>query len=128
VQGAEPPDADPERQRRIVAAFLAAARGGDLAGLLAALDPDVVLRADEATVRMGAVAEVRGAAEVAGTFSGRAKAAQPALVDGEAGAVWTAGGRPRVVFTFVLDGDTITEIGMHSDEARLAAFELAYDG
>jgi RNA polymerase sigma factor (sigma-70 family) len=128
VQGAEPPDADPGRQRRIVAAFLAAARDGDLAGLLAALDPDVVLRADEATVRMGAVAEVRGAAEVAGTFSGRAKAAQPALVDGEAGAVWVAGNRPRVVFTFVLDGDTITEIGMHSDERRLAAFELAYDG
>jgi RNA polymerase sigma-70 factor (ECF subfamily) len=128
VQGAEPPDADPGRQRRIVAAFLAAARDGDLAGLLAALDPDVVLRADEATVRMGAAAEVRGATEVAGTFSGRAKAAQPALVDGEAGAVWVAGNRPRVVFTFVLDGDTITEIGMHSDEGRLAAFELAYDG
>jgi hypothetical protein len=44
-----------------------AAREGDLAGLLAVLDPDVVLRADLATVRMGAAAEARGAAEVTGT-------------------------------------------------------------
>jgi len=33
-----------------------------MTGLLAALDPDVVLRADEAIVRMGAPALVAGAA------------------------------------------------------------------
>jgi RNA polymerase sigma factor (sigma-70 family) len=125
VRGSEPPDADPGRQRRIVEAFLAAARDGDMAGLLAVLDPDVVLHADPATVRMGAVAEVTGVAEVAGTFSGRAKGARPALVDGEPGAVWAAGGEPRVVFTFVLAGGLITEIGMHSDPASLAAFDLS---
>jgi RNA polymerase sigma-70 factor (ECF subfamily) len=126
VQGSPPPAADPGRQRRIVDAFLAAARDGDLAGLLAVLDPDVILHADLATVRMGAAAEVRGPAAVAGTFVGRAKAARPALVDGEPGAVWTVGGRPRVAFTFVLAGDRITEIGMHSDPDRLADFEIAY--
>ena len=124
VQGADPPDADPGRQRRIVAAFLAASRNGDLAGLLAVLDPGVVLHADEATVRMGAAAEVVGAAAVAGTFNGRAQAARPALVDGEPGAVWATGGVPRVVFTFVLSGGVITEIGMHS--GGLDAFDLAY--
>ena len=46
----------------------------------AVLDPDVVLRADSAAVRMGASREVRGAAAVADTFSGRAQFAQPALV------------------------------------------------
>jgi RNA polymerase sigma factor (sigma-70 family) len=126
VQGAEPAGADPGRQRRIVEAFLAAAREGDLAGLLAVLDPDVVLRADIATVRMGAAAQARGAAEVAGTFSGRARAARLATVDGEPGVVWTVGGQARVVFTFVLVGDRITEIGMYSDEETLAELELAW--
>src|SRR5438477_2141872 len=40
------PDADMDRQREVVAAFLAASRGGDFDALLALLDPDVVLRAD----------------------------------------------------------------------------------
>src|SRR5213593_1837753 len=100
VQGATAGDADRTRQRALVDAFLAASRGGDFAALLAVLDPDVVLRADPAAVRAGASSEVRGAAAVAKTFSGRARAAQPALVNGAAGAVWAPGGRPRVVFGF----------------------------
>jgi RNA polymerase sigma-70 factor, ECF subfamily len=125
VQGAEPGDADPGRQRRIVEAFLAASRNGDMAGLLAALDPDVVLHADEATVRMGAAALVAGAGDVAATFSGRARGARLATVDGEPGLVWSTGGQPRVVFTFVIAGDRITEIGMHSDPATLAELQIA---
>ena len=46
VQGAPVPDADRSRHREVVDAFFAAARGGDLEGLLAVLDPDVVVRAD----------------------------------------------------------------------------------
>src|SRR5436305_2614807 len=95
VQGpAAAPDADPGRQREVVDAFLAASRGGDFDALLALLDPDVVLRADGTAVRAGAPGEARGAVAVAGTFSGRARVAQPALVDGMAGAVWAPGGRP----------------------------------
>src|SRR5919197_5150172 len=46
VQGAEPvPDADLRKQRRVVDAFLAAAQKGDFQGLLAVLDPAIVLRA-----------------------------------------------------------------------------------
>ena len=41
-----PADADLGVQQRVVDAFLAAARGGDFAGLLALLDPDVVLHTD----------------------------------------------------------------------------------
>ena len=48
--------------------------------LLAVLDPDVVFRADQAAVRLGSLAEIRGAPAVAGTFKGRAQAARPALV------------------------------------------------
>src|SRR5207248_4206483 len=64
VRGTAVPDADLPRQRAIVDAFVGAARGGDFEGLLAVLDPDVVLRSDGGTVRPSTV--VRGAAAVAG--------------------------------------------------------------
>ena len=118
------PDADLTRQREIVTAFLAAARGGDFEALVAALDPDVVLRADGAAVRTGASPEVRGAAAVATTFSGRARAAQPALVDGVAGLVWASGGRPRVVFDFTIVDGRIVEIHLLADEEELGRLDV----
>jgi RNA polymerase sigma factor (sigma-70 family) len=120
VQGAPATAAaDPGRQRAVVDAFLAAARHGDFDALVALLDPDVVLRADPAAVQAGAAAEVRGAPAVAGTFSGRARFARPALVDGAAGAVWAPGGRPRVVFAFTIAGGRITGIDLVADPERL---------
>jgi RNA polymerase sigma factor (sigma-70 family) len=125
VQGAPPPDADLARQRAVVDAFLAASRQGDFEALLALLDPDVVLRADPAAVRTGAAAEVRGAAAVAGTFSGRAQTARPALVDGAPGAVWAPGGRPRVAFGFTVADGRILAIDLLADPERLARVEPA---
>jgi len=125
VQGAvTAPDADHSRQRAIVDAFLAASRGGDFAALLAVLDPDVVLRADGAAVRLGASKEVGGAAAVAETFSGRARAAQPALVNGAAGLVWATRGRPQVVFGFTIRSGKIVEIELVADPARLRQLDL----
>ncbi|HTT31195.1 MAG TPA: sigma-70 family RNA polymerase sigma factor, partial [Solirubrobacteraceae bacterium] len=47
VRGSAPvPDADLNAQWEVVEAFLAAAREGDFEGLVALLDPDIVLRAD----------------------------------------------------------------------------------
>jgi RNA polymerase sigma-70 factor (ECF subfamily) len=101
VQGAKPNGgADARRRSEVVRAFLAASRSGDLEGLISLLDPSVVLRADDAAVATGATAEVRGAAAVAATFSGRARAAGPALVDDAFALVWAHGGTPRVVFAF----------------------------
>jgi RNA polymerase sigma factor (sigma-70 family) len=126
VQGAEPSsDADRARQHEVVEAFLAASRSGDFAGLLSLLDPDVVLRADEVAAAMGADAEIRGAAEVAETFSGRAQGARLALVDGLAGAVWSQGGVPRVVFDFVVAAGRITAIDLVADPDVHASMELA---
>src|SRR6201996_537945 len=66
VQGRPAPDEQNAlRQARLVEAFLAAARNGDFAGLLAVLDPDVALHADQTAVRLGATAELRGARDVA---------------------------------------------------------------
>src|SRR5690242_8394103 len=85
VQGAPAPDADVSHKRRIVDAFLKASRDGDFEGLLAMLDPDVVVRADAAAQRLGSPPEIRGAQAVAQAFKGRARAAKPALVDGDIG-------------------------------------------
>ena len=125
MQGSDAvPDADPSRQRRVVAAFLAASREGDFEALLAVLDPDVVLRADGAVVRMGGGAEVRGAREVATTFSGRALAVEPALVDGTAGAAWFQGGQARVVFRFTIVDGSIVGIEMLADPEGIGELEL----
>lgn len=133
VQGAAAlPDADRTRQRQIVDAFLAASRGGDFAALLAVLDPNVVLRADRVAVE-GAAAnkgapklapEVRGAAAVAGTFSGRAQAAQPALVNGAVGLVWAPGGQPRAAFGFTIAQGKIVAIDLVAEPERLRELDL----
>jgi len=127
VQGAAPPDADADltRRRAVVDAFVAAARGGDFGALLAVLDPDVVLRADPAAVQLGASREVRGAAAVAESFARRARAVQPALVDGAPGAVWAPGGRPRVVVGFTITRGKIVEIDILADPERLRQLDLA---
>jgi RNA polymerase sigma factor (sigma-70 family) len=121
VQGAAPdPAADRARQRAVVAAFLAAAREGDFEGLLALLDPDVVVRADAARV-------VRGARAVAGqalSFAGRARSASPALVDGVPGLVVATQGRPRIVLAFTIRGDRILELEVIADPGRLAGLDL----
>jgi RNA polymerase sigma-70 factor (ECF subfamily) len=124
VQGASPPASDPGRQRAIVEAFLAASREGRFDELLAMLSPDVVLRADPVAVGFGASPEVSGAREVAETFSGRARAARLTLIDGRAGAVWSQGGTPRVVFAFTTDGDAITGIELISDPATIGRLTL----
>ena len=124
VQGVTAPDVDRTRQRALVGAFLAASRDGDFEALLAVLDPDVLVRADAEAVRMGASAEVRGAPAAADTFKGRARAAQPALVNGAAGLVWVAGGRPRVVFAFTITEARIVAIDLVADPERLRQLDL----
>jgi RNA polymerase sigma-70 factor (ECF subfamily) len=125
LQGPAPvPHVDRTRQREVVDAFLAASRGGDFEALVAVLDPDIVLRADAAAVRMGASEEVRGAVAVAGVFSGRALEARPALVDGTVGVVWAPGGRPKVVWELTIANATINRIEMIADTASLGELDL----
>jgi RNA polymerase sigma-70 factor, ECF subfamily len=129
VRGAAPvPDADLTRQREVVDAFLAAARGGDLDALLAVLDPDVVARADRGAVPAGASREVRGAravAEQALAFSQFARLAQPVLVNGAAGIVsWLPGGRPFSVMGFTVRRGKIVAIDILADPARLRQLDL----
>jgi RNA polymerase sigma factor (sigma-70 family) len=129
VQGATPvPDTDLTRQREVVDAFLAAARGGDFEALLAVLDPDVVLRSDGGLVRPGLSREVRGAravAEGALDFSRLVPFAQAALVNGAAGVVAFRRGQPVSVMGFTVRGGKIVEIDILVDPARLRRLDLA---
>ncbi|WP_232667299.1 sigma-70 family RNA polymerase sigma factor [Pseudonocardia sp. TRM90224] len=125
VQGAAPaPDPDPVAQRRVVDAFLAAARGGDLDALIAVLDPDVTLRVDGGRTLPGGVRVLRGIEAVAGqlaTFQERATAtsARPAVVNGVAGLVNTVDGERVSIMSFVVAGGLIVEIDILSDPDRL---------
>ena len=126
VQGAAPmPDADLNRQREVVDAFLAAAREGDFDALLAVLDPDVVLRADQGPG--GGFVEVRGAslvAKQASSFARLAPYARPALVNGAAGAVVIRRGRPFSVAGVTVRGGKIVEIDILADPERLSRLDL----
>lgn len=119
------PDADRAVQHEMLDAFLAASRLGDFEALVALLDPEAALVADRAAVAVGAPGEVRGAAPVAATFSGRARVARLALVDGFAGAVWAPRGQPRVVFAFTILDGKIVEIELLADPEILDHLDLA---
>jgi hypothetical protein len=75
---------------------------------------------------MGAPAEVAGAAAVAGTFSGRARATRLALLGGIPGAVWTERGEPRMVFCFTIVDGTIVGIEMIADPDRIGEMDIVY--
>jgi RNA polymerase sigma-70 factor (ECF subfamily) len=68
--------------------------------------------------------EIRGAHAVAESFSGRARAAQLALVDGAVGAAWAPGGTPRVVFAFSVQDEKIVEIEVIMDRDRLEVLDV----
>ncbi len=126
VQGAdEAHNLDIARRREVVDAFLAASRAGDFDALLAVLDPEVVLRADAAAVQMGAMAEARGAKAVADTFKGRARAARPALVEGDVGLIWARSGQTVMVFRFTIARGMITAIDIVADPERLQGLDVA---
>jgi len=124
------PDADLNRQREVVGAFLAAAHGGDFDALVAVLDPDVVLRADRGP-EPGASRVIRGAQTVAKqalTFSGRTAPGlivRPALVNGTAGIVsWRPDGQPFSVMGFMVARGKIVEIDVLADPERLRRLDL----
>ncbi|MFI7470311.1 sigma-70 family RNA polymerase sigma factor [Nonomuraea sp. NPDC049646] len=132
VRGAAPaPDPDLAGQRRVVEAFLAAAREGDFDALLAVLDPDVVLRADGGLLT-GGMRVVRGAAEVAGQAAAFRRSigvvARPALVNGLAGLVNTVEGRLYSVMSFTVSDGRIAAIDILADPDRLAALDLTSFG
>jgi RNA polymerase sigma-70 factor (ECF subfamily) len=120
-------DPDIVRQREVVDAFLAALRGGDFEGLLAVLDPDLVVRADMPG-RPGAPSEIRGAAvwaKGAVAYGHLARMVRPALVNGAIGLVMAARGRLSRALTFSIADGKITEIEVIGDPARLSELDVS---
>ena len=118
-------DADLVRRRKIVDAFLAAARAGDFESLLTVLDPEVEVR----TIGVGdAPSVIRGAqAFVDRVRAGGARFArfcQTALVDGSPGIVAAPRGHLFRVLTFEFSHDRIVAIDVIGGQ-RLRTFDLA---
>lgn len=117
-------DAAQTAQKSVVDAFLLASRTGDLAGLMAVLDPDVVVRSD-VLGGGGQVRELRGAEKVANFYNGLAQTARTALVDGAIGAVVAPLGQLTRVLDFRVENGRIVEIFVAGDPARLDAVAVA---
>ncbi|HET9177866.1 MAG TPA: sigma-70 family RNA polymerase sigma factor [Terriglobia bacterium] len=128
VQGASAVPSNLIEQRAVASAFLSALRAGDIEGLVAVLDPEVVVHLDEASARAGGPREIRGArnwASGAVAFAAVAKSVQPALVNGSVGLVWAPRGRLMRVVTFALKRGKIAQVEIIADPARLLELDLA---
>jgi len=128
VQGATVPDPDVHRQREIVDAFFAAARGGDFDALVAVLDPDVVLRADSGASRVRPSEVIRGADAVASQavrFARPSTTLRPVRVNGDVGVVAVVNGRPLAVMGFTVAEGRIVAIDALSDPQRMRALDLS---
>src|SRR5918996_90827 len=128
VRNSPEPDRDLTRQRRVVDAFFAASRDGDLNALVAVLDPDVELRIDGGVLREDASLALRGADAVArhaATYSKLYPFVRPALVNGAAGAVVAPHGQPFSVMAFAVTNGRVTAIDALVDPERLAQLDLS---
>lgn len=125
------PNAELARQRRVVDAFIAASRAGDLDTLLTLLDPDIVVRADRAAVPAGEPRMTRGAAAVARharAYSQLGEFARPALVNGVAGIIVAPPQQPPYVMAITITNEKITEMDIITDPDRFRRLDLAVPG
>ncbi|HWR13372.1 MAG TPA: sigma-70 family RNA polymerase sigma factor [Terriglobales bacterium] len=136
VQGSPAPsDADRVRQRKVVDAFLRAARSGDLEGLLAVLDPDAAIRIDGAARMAGGAPdaadtprELRGASTWARQFIALSRglpAVHAALIDGSVGLILATGGKLSRALTFNFRNDKVTRIEVIAEPGRLRELDIA---
>jgi hypothetical protein len=129
VRGTETvPEADLRNQRQLVDAFLSALRAGDFEGLIAVLDPDVIVHIDAAAAAAGAPIEIRGArnwAQGAIAYSRLARFVEPALLNGAAGLVFVQRGRLSRALSFKIAGGKIVQVEIIADPERLRQFNVA---
>jgi RNA polymerase sigma-70 factor (ECF subfamily) len=127
IQGSAIPDGDLARQRQVVNAFFNASRTGDFDALVAALDPDAVLRSDGGTTRPTATAVVHGATNIARraiTFAQPDATLVPVLVNGSAGVVATVDGEPISIMGFTVVNNRVVAIDVLADPERISQLNL----
>lgn len=127
IQGARPRVRQSSQARReaIVAAFLAASRNGSFDALLAMLDPSAVFSADAVAVAAGFPKVLRGGAAVAEAFSGAARGAKLALINGSPGMVWAPHGKPKGAFVFKFAGTWISAINLVGEPSQVSKFQIS---
>lgn len=129
IQGPSTPSANHlHLQRRVVDAFLSALRAGDLAGVLAVLDRNVVRRADHSALAAPADHEIHGAALVAKESLSHVKEAQfarTAIVDGSVGILIAPRGRLLMAIRCKVAQEKITEMQVIADSGHLRQLEVA---
>ena len=125
VQGAPETVSRAERaeSRRVVDAFLTAARGGELTTLLSLLAPDAVMRADSVGQEMGTDPVYEGAAAVAARFNG-SRGAVPVTIDDDLGAAWIQAGSTKVAFLFHVESSLVREVELIADPDVLATMDI----
>ena len=126
-EAAPAPDATIPAQREVVEAFFAAARAGDFDRLVATLHPDVVLRTDFGPTPAPVPATTRGAADVAGKalrFADPERPVLPATINGAAGVVVFAEGRPMSLMGFTVVAGRVAAIDVIADAERLQKLDL----
>ena len=114
--------------RELVTRFLAALRAGDIEGLVALLDPDLIVRVDGAAAATGRPVEVHGArtwASTAVTFAALLQHIEIALIDGHIGVVHAPGGKLLRVLDLTIEDERITRIDVVADPARLDRVEVS---
>ena len=122
------PTSDLQSQRVVVDAFLNALRAGDFNGLVAVLDPDVVVSVDAFAARAGAPREVRGAgnwAKGAIAYSRLVRSVQPALINGSVGLVFAPGGKLSRALTFTISNERIVGVEIIADPVSLQQLDIA---
>jgi RNA polymerase sigma factor (sigma-70 family) len=130
-----PSDANRARQREVVEAFLRAARAGDIAGLLAVLDPDALIRIDGAArIATGAAdaaavtREIRGASTWVKQFVALSRGlrfVQPALIDGSVGLILAPGGKLARALRFTVTNAKVTRVEVIGNPDRLGELDIA---
>ena len=124
------PKAEPDlrQQRRLVDAFMAAARDGNFEALVAVLDPNIVLRADAGALP-GLSRIVRGAANVASqaaTFTRSGLSSELVLVNGQLGFLSRRpDGRVFSVLGFTIADGRIVQMDILADPERLGRLDLS---
>jgi len=140
VRGSTAPrDPARARQREVMQAFLRAARGGDLEGLLAVLDPaatiridaasrvDGVVRVDAPAAEAGMARELRGASTWAPQFIALSRGlrfVEPALINGSVGLLFAPRGKLSRALIFSFDDTKITHVEVVGDPARFRKLDI----
>jgi len=123
IQGV-PKSEDVRAERKVVEAFLLAAREGNFEALLETLDPQVVMRGDEAAVKLGGPRRMIGSHTVAKAFHGRAQAARFILIDGAPGILVAPNGHLLLVMAVSFRNGKIADIEAIADPDRLAGMNF----